>query len=343
MDVRVFDLHCDTLDRLAWPALPAELQSGDPYYEPHDGSWVVPGQVQSFADSPTHISLERTEGIGWCQALAVFIPDKLSPEQALRFFDTVSGTLADHVAANPDRLAQVRTMAQAQEALDAGKFAGMLTVENAKLLAAGEGIAAHLAEAGVRVASLSWNGANPLASGHNTEGGLTDLGRRAVAELEDAGIVVDVSHLNDPGFEDLLQVAKKPIIATHSNSRAVRDVPRNLTDDQFRAIRDAGGLVGLNFCRDFVSGSGDPSQEELLAHVEHWLDLDGASVIALGSDYDGCDVPSWLDPGSKMRDLDALFREHFGDWMAERFMFENAAAFFRRYDAAEPKHAGGKA
>lgn len=330
---RVFDLHCDTLDRLAWPMLSSELQGGDPTYEPNDCSWVVPGQLQAISGSPTHISLERTEGIGWCQCMGVFIPDKLSPEQALRFFDAVSGTLAQHVEANPDRIAQVRSVGEAERAMVRGKLAAMLTVENARLLAVGEGIAQHMAEAGVRVASLTWNGAGPLGSGNSSGAGLSERGRRAIAELEDAGIVVDVSHLNDRGFAELLQLARRPFIATHSNSRVVRNVPRNLADDQFRAIRDAGGIVGLNFCRDFVSGSPDPSPDELLAHVDHWLDLDGASVIALGSDYDGCDVPSWLDPASKMRDLDALLRERYGDWMAERIMFENAASFFRRYEA----------
>ena len=119
----------------------------------------------------------------------------------------------------------------------------------------------------------------------------------------------------------------------------MRDVPRNLTDDQFRFIRDAGGIVGLNFCDWFVSDTPDPTPAELLAHIEHWLDLGGAKTVALGSDYDGCDTPSWLAPCSTgMATLESLLRDHFGDTIADAILFDNAHDFFVRNETQSDAH-----
>ena len=116
----------------------------------------------------------------------------------------------------------------------------------------------RLAECGVRMLTLTWNGENELGSGNETEKGLTQFGRGAVAALEAAGIVIDVSHLNDRGFWDLTQIVSRPLVASHSDARAVRDHPRNLTDDQFCWIVRHGGLVGINYCTRFLTPEGDP-------------------------------------------------------------------------------------
>ncbi|MGI6229537.1 MAG: dipeptidase [Tractidigestivibacter sp.] len=330
---RIFDLHCDTLDRLAWPLLPDELNGGHASYAPGDEGSVERGTLQDFAISKGHLSLNAMSGFSWCQCLAVFIPDQLAPDEAARFFDVVSRSLPSHVAAHPDLLGVARCASEVDEVLGSGKTCGFLTIEGGGLLAASPDMLEKIAAAGVRMVTLTWNGANPLGSGHETHQGLTDFGAKSVGALERRHIAVDVSHLNDEGFWDVARISKRPFAASHSNSRAVRDVPRNLTDDQFRAIRDAGGVVGLNFCRSFISGEKDPSPDELLAHVEHWLDLGGERVVALGSDYDGSNVPSWLEPCDKMRGLVKMMRQRFGDEQAERLCFGNAREFFSRVEA----------
>ena len=105
--------------------------------------------------------------------------------------------------------------------------------------------------------------------------------------LEEHEIYPDVSHLSDAGFWDLVRMAKRPIVASHSNARAVCPHRRNLTDDQFRAIRDLGGVVGLNLYLDFV---GQPTMDALVAHVEHFLNLNGEKTVCLGGDLDGCEA-----------------------------------------------------
>ena len=142
---------------------------------------------------------------------------------------------------------------------------------------------------GVRLLNPVWNRANVL-SGTNAEEperGLSAEGRDFIHVLEEDEIYPDVSHLSDAGFWDLVRMAKRPIVASHSNARAVCPHRRNLTDDQFRAIRDLGGVVGLNLYLDFV---GQPTMDALAAHVEHFLNLNGEKTVCLGGDLDGCEA-----------------------------------------------------
>ena len=106
--------------------------------------------------------------------------------------------------------------------------------------------------------------------------------------MEELSIYVDVSHLSDAGFWDVVRLARRPVVASHSNSRAVCPHRRNLTDDMFRAIRDSGGVAGLNYYQHFVGD--DPTIEGLVRHVEHFLELDGERSLCLGGDMDGCEL-----------------------------------------------------
>ncbi|MCH3944023.1 MAG: membrane dipeptidase [Atopobiaceae bacterium] len=330
----VFDLHCDTLDRLAWPMLPQSLTGGAWGFGPDDTRWIKPGVLQDFATSRGHLSLERMARFAWTQCLAVFVPDTLSPDEAARFFELVSASAERHALSHPDLLGIVSDARDVDSVLESGRTCGILTIEGGTLLAAAPDMVERVARAGVRMLALTWNAANPLASGHDTEQGLTAFGRRVVSELESRRIAIDVSHLNDPGFEELRHIARRPLVASHSNSRAVCDVPRNLTDDQFRAIRDSGGIVGLNYCDHFlVTDGSDPTRDQVLAHVEHWLDLGGEDVVALGSDFDGCDTPSWLSSCDDMGNLADALASRFGSEQAERMLFSNARDFFARNEA----------
>lgn len=330
-EIRIFDMHCDTLDRLAWPALPASLNCGEWIFAPGDAGTARQGVLQDFATSAGQLSLRGMSERQWAQCMAVFIPDELSQEQSAEFFGLVSATLAAHADAHPDMLEVATDARLVDGVLLANKTCALLTIENGKLLASSDDMFDTVARAGVKMVTLTWNAKNPLGSGHDTEDGLTSFGRRAVRELETRRIVVDVSHLNDPGFNDVAAIARRPFAASHSNSRTVCDVPRNLTDDQFRAIRDSGGVVGLNFCNGFLSlERADPTIDDVLSHVEHWLDLDGQDVVALGTDYDGTDVPSWLSSCERIPALSSALEDRFGRELTEKLLFDNAHDFFVR-------------
>ncbi len=116
--------------------------------------------------------------------------------------------------------------------------------------------------------------------------GLTDLGRRAIRRMEDLGTLIDVSHLNEGGFQEVLRLAHGPVIASHSNCRALCDVPRNLTDEQLRAIRDSGGVVGVNAYHSFVHEDPERQTVETLAlHAAHMAEVMGVEHVACGFDF----------------------------------------------------------
>lgn len=323
----VFDLHCDTLDRLAL--------SGDPsvpggFYE-HDAG--VPRERMSRLDSnDAHISLERTAAFKWCQCFAVFVPDELRGAAAWDVFLRVRRFWEAELCRLEGSLVRVSDAQEYRAAFEEGKTAGMLTVEGCSFLeddAFAEERLDGMVEAGVRAATLTWNAPNAIGSGNDTADGLTGFGKRVVSELERRGIVADVSHLNEAGFRDVCAHATRPFIATHSNARAVCGHPRNLADWQLREIAERGGIVGLNFYNGFLRDDGcEASRDDVLRHVDHILEVAGESVLALGSDYDGSDVPAWLDPCDKVEGLYQLLFAEFGEAVAEAAFHRNAERFF---------------
>ena len=180
--------------------------------------------------------------------------------------------------------------------------------------------------------TLTWNGENELGSGHTTTHGMTDFGRQAVREMEDRGILVDVSHLNDTGYADLFETARRPFVATHSNARAICSHKRNLTDDMIREMVRRNCLIGLNYCKSFITdgGIGD-SPDDLYRHIEHFFSLGAYENIALGSDFDGTTLPTYLNTPAKAADLYEYFLEKgMSKDLAEGIMFRNAEEFFRK-------------
>lgn len=339
-DVRVFDLHCDTIDRLG--------MLDDPDYAGEAPEGAARGQGLGSNDAA--LAADRMldgqgRRVGWCQCYAVWVPDRCGLERAQGFYRRGRDWFLQH-ARKGEGVEALRDAGQARSVVERGGAAGMLTVENG--LAIGEDLAnvEAMARDGVKMITLTWNAANQIGSGKWTPGGLTPFGEQVVREMERNRIVVDVSHLNDAGFADLLKVARRPFAASHSNSRAVCDVPRNLTDDEFRTIRDMGGVVGINYYRGFVAKryedvpdgqlapDGDVTFDELAAHIEHFLDLGGEDVLALGSDYDGSAVPGWLDGCEKVAAFHGLVCERFGREVADKMFFENACAFFERNERA---------
>ena len=144
-------------------------------------------------------------------------------------------------------------------------------------------------QAGFRISTLGWNESNVLTGSNQTGEGLTDLGREYVRNAQSLGILVDVSHISDAGFWDIMKITQAPVIASHSNSRAVCGHARNLTDDMFRAIRDTGGVAGINQFAEFLGEK--PTMDTICDHIFHFLEMDPeCRHIALGGDLDGCDA-----------------------------------------------------
>ena len=177
---------------------------------------------------------------------------------------------------------------EAEAAKARGKMYAFLAVEGMAAIGDDpEGVDAY-ADFGVRMGMLTWNEENALATGAggDPDKGLTTLGKEAVRRMEALGMLVDVSHLNVGGFWDVMDLTLGPVIASHSNCRHLCDVPRNLTDDQLRAIQDSGGVVGINVYHGFVHEDPQKQTVEMLArHAAHMAEIMGVEHVACGFDF----------------------------------------------------------
>lgn len=266
MKIPYFDAHCDTIGM----ALRAE---------------------DSLRRNRHCIDLERGAALGrYAQIFALY--DDVDHTPAAQMWEScchLHRRLEKELAENRDRVALCRTGAEIDRAISENRMAALLSIESADLLQSRIERIETVAGWGTRLMNLTWNHANAI-SGSNareSERGLSAHGRDFVRELEVCGIYADVSHLSDAGFWDLVRMARQPIVASHSNARALCPHGRNLTDDMFRAVRDSGGVVGINYYKGFVGGSSD--LDALARHIEHFLALNGEKTLCFGSDFDGCD------------------------------------------------------
>ena len=316
-----FDMHADTIDVLG-------MKSHAPYANFNNKF------SGSLADTNAQVSANRMGGMRWTQCYAIWIPDAEGDEQsdisAIEWYREGVAWFKRQMEELSDTFAQVRRFSDIPSILDEGKVAAILTVENAACLDAGLEVVDEFERDGLLIAGVTWNYRNVLGSGNvYPDQGLSQLGREYVAALEEHGIVADVSHLNEKGFWELDEIATRPYVATHSNARSICNHLRNLTDEQFGALTARGGVVGLNFHEGFVHEGGYAyTFDELSAHVDHWLSLGGEDHIALGTDRDGADIPTWLADCSAHQALYDRFEERFGQDVTRKLFYENALRFF---------------
>lgn len=209
-------------------------------------------------------------------------------------------------------LAVVRTAEEAETAKAAGKMYAFLGIEGMAAFGPdAERTIERLFARGVRLGMLTWNEENLLATGAggDPQKSLTPLGKAVIRRMRDLRMLVDVSHLNDGGFWDVMHLADGPVIASHSNCRRLCDVRRNLTDDQLRAIRDTGGVVGLNVYHGFVHTDAEKQTAEMLAHhAVHMAEVMGVEHVGCGFDFcefmgPGNDGAAGLEDASQIGNL----------------------------------------
>ncbi|MFB4285407.1 MULTISPECIES: dipeptidase [unclassified Nonomuraea] len=223
------------------------------------------------------------------QVLPVFIDDQYRPEGALR--QTLRMIECAHVLAegNADHVRLCLDAAGIDRALGDGKIALVLAMESMPGLDASVELIPTMHRLGVRVASIAHFGRTPLADGSAedaTGSGLTSHGVAALAEMERLGIIFDISHLGASGVAHVLELATKPVMATHSAARALRDHHRNLTDDQLRGVADSGGVICVNFFAPFLAeDKADMTLDRLLDHIEHVVSVAGIDHVGLGPDF----------------------------------------------------------
>lgn len=281
----------------------------------------------------------------------------------------------EELAANADILAPVYSFADIQNNQLAGKMQSLLTVEEGAVCQGELAKLEHLYEMGVRMMTLTWNYPNELGYPNmnsergrvvwaqcrrlregrctereraqiqaaltrylcvpDTENGLTERGREFLERMERLGMIVDVSHLSDAGFYDVLQYSSKPFVASHSNAREICGCVRNLTDDMIRKLGERGGCMGLNFCADFLelkpAGEENPGTiQAVVRHAKHIVNTGGLEVLGLGSDFDGIDTHRELPGAQSMERLwDALHEAGFTESQLEHIFGGNVLRVYR--------------
>ena len=264
MKYPVLDGHCDTAVELWRKGESLAKNSGQISLAQ---AAEFPAYVQFFAFCTVWIKNAQTDEERFASAMAYF-----------------SEQLREH------NIPLCRTSADVSAILQNGGVGAALSIEGAEAFGCDPGRLEELAAQGVRMIAPVWNAENALAGSCMTGGGLTAQGREFVRRAQRAGIIVDVSHSSERAFWDICEIAEKPIVASHSNAKAVCGHVRNLTDEQFRAICDLGGTAGLNLYGPFLTDGPRVTFDDLRRHLDHFLDLGGEGHLALGADLDGCSV-----------------------------------------------------
>lgn len=326
--MKVWDLHCDTLS-----ALRNAEKAGAP---------------KRFAQNDLMIDLDRLQkGDYLLQCFACFVELKQEADPLVAVLEEID--LFYRLLGGHPELMQVKSPADiARLAREPGRIGAMLTVEEGGVCKDSIGVLRDLYRLGVRMMTLTWNYPNGLAQPNvmpgyhedtwprpaNTTGGVTETGLAFLAEMERLRMLVDVSHLSDAGFWDVVRHTRRPFVASHSNARALCPHVRNLTDDMLRAMAERGGLVGLNYCGAFLNPTADrrhtPSRvADMVRHVQHMIQVGGEDLVALGSDFDGIGGELELSGADQMPRLaQALLDAGLHERMVEKIFWRNALEFY---------------
>ena len=211
-------------------------------------------------------------------------------ETPVQYADLIFDKIGDIVAQNSDYLAFARTPAQLYANKQSGRKSIMLGIENGLAIHHDLANVEHFAQRGIVYITLCHNGDNDIcdsARGSNTHHGVSDFGEQVIREMNRLGLMVDLSHASEKSFYDALQISSTPIVCSHSSCRALCDVPRNLTDDQLRALAVRGGVAQVTLYHGFLRKDGEADILDAIAHLEHAVSIVGIDHVGLGTDFDG--------------------------------------------------------
>ncbi len=275
-----------------------------------------------------HLDLERMPK-NYTQIFAAFIDPKYHNAPMERA-EAIINKLKSEIDKKTNKIELCLDNEMRLNALENGNAAAFISLEGGEPIQSIEDVK-KLYDMGVRIVSLTWNGKNQLAGGVDSDGRVTELGRKVIEEFCRQGILVDVSHLNEQSFWDVMRVTSWPVIATHSCSKAVFKHKRNLTDEQFSAIVSRGGVVGINFYPKFLNGRKKAYIKNIIKHIDHFLELGGDNHIGLGSDFDGVDcLPQDISGVEGMTALREAFKEHgYSDELIEKICWGNFERILR--------------
>lgn len=337
--MKIADMHCDTISEIWESRKQSVSQNG--------------GSPQQLSRNDLHIDIRKMKKAGYLlQNFALYVDLKkgLDPfEYVLELIDV----FREEMGKNKNDIGVIKTYDEILANERQGKMSALMTIEEGGCCKGEIGNLERLYQLGARMMTLTWNYPNELASPNlfiksaekgstlkNDEGfnlfdssrGLTEKGFFFIQRMEELGMIIDVSHLSDAGFWDIVQHTKKPFVASHSNARALCGHCRNLTDDMIRAVAGRGGVIGLNFYGCFLNETNDSHSRvaRMAVHARHMLNVGGSGCLGLGSDFDGISGELEIQDCSQMQKLvDGLERAHFTGTEIENILWRNVMRVYR--------------
>jgi len=281
------------------------------------------------ASSKGHVDFPRLREAGVkIQVFALFIESIYKPNGALKRALQMISAFFDEVEAADGLVEHITTTSQLEKVLlDPKAFGAILSIEGGEALEGDIRVLDCLYRLGVRSIGLTWNQRNQIADGvgeRDTKGGLTRFGKEVVKRMNELGMLIDLAHISENGFWDVINLSSKPVIVSHANSQSVFMHPRNLSNQQILALKETKGLMGITYAPEYVSEK--PSLDALIKHIDHVCQLTGcADLVCLGSDFDGTNpmipgleevtkVPALINKleklGYKTQDIEKLMGEN---------------------------------
>lgn len=332
--MNIVDMHCDTISALY--------------------KMKKEGRAGSLRENGLHMDLEKMKRGGYLLqnfALFVHLPSFENPlEGVLEMADLYY----QEMEKNADLIRPVTCWEDVERNRNEGRMSAMLTVEEGGVCKGNPAFLRTLYRLGVRMLTLTWNFPNELGWPNleqpgekdgkdfvpdfreaNRSQGLTETGFAFVEEMERLGMVVDVSHLSDAGFYDVARVSKKPFVASHSDARTVCGWCRNMDDDMIRQLAQKGGVMGLNYCPDFLTEAAEGEHvrgtiDAVVEHARHIINVGGSECLGLGSDFDGISTHEELPDASCMPLLaDAFGKAGFTGTQIDKILYGNVLRVYR--------------
>ena len=325
--MKIFDAHCDTAEKLL-------------------------NNKVSLYKNECHLDIERMkmyENFSQFFAVCICSSNAEQGEESLfgRYINdepfqranTIINALLKEIDINSQHISLCKSYNDMAQAWKAHKIGAFLTLEGASPLCGKLSNLDYFYQKGIRLITLTWNYRNELGCGAvssqqypENERGLTPFGIDVVKHMNELGIIIDVSHLSDEGFYDVLKYSSKPFMASHSNSRSICSHVRNLTDDMIRCIGDIGGFIGINLCPEFITdslNSADANIDKLILHIEHIASIAGENSIGLGCDFDGIDnTPVGINSIADIYKLtNRMIQLNYSSDFIEKFTHKNLCEF----------------
>ena len=312
-----------------------------PFFDAHaDTVFRCLNEGKDLKKNDLHIDLVRSKQYApYAQFFAIWTmaqvdsqsnPRDFTSEQMFSGYVKTLEYMKSEFEKNDDILLHCKNAEDAKTAAKSEKIAAFISVEGAELLECSEDRLFEVYEAGVRAVNLCWNNANLLCGSciDEAERGLSSEGKSFVRRAHELGVIIDLSHASEPAFWDTIEVSSRPVMTSHSNSKELYGHPRNLTDGQFKALIENGGISGINLYSDFLS-DGNADIQDVFAHIERFMSLGGKKSIAIGSDFDGVErLPKGMNGIEDIHKLyDLLLAQNYNEDVVRDIFYNNLMDF----------------